>query len=96
MTTPPIRLVVTGHDEAGKAIVIADSLLDSKPNPSGDALFTLVWTTATAPVNNDDPARVAFVLLDANPATVNGAPLPDIHPSAATSNPWWGKREANE
>ena len=28
----------------------------------------------------DVPARIAFVLLDATPATVNGAPLPDIHP----------------
>ncbi|UVO51044.1 cupin domain-containing protein [Sphingomonas sp. SUN019] len=51
---PPVRRVVTGHDAAGKAVVIADALLDSRPNPSGDALFTLVWTTATAPVDNDD------------------------------------------
>ncbi|NIJ07322.1 quercetin dioxygenase-like cupin family protein [Sphingomonas vulcanisoli] len=30
----------------------------------------------------DTIARVAFVLLDAKPATVNGAPLPDIHPAS--------------
>lgn len=162
MSLKPVRRVVTGHDADGKAVVTADSALDTRPNPSGDALFTLVWTTETAPVDNDDAAdgrdrkvgltlpggsvlrvvdmlpgksapmhrtnsldygivlsgaielildddavtlveaggiiiqrgtihawrnpstdtaaRLAFVLLDAKPATVNGAPLPDIHP----------------
>lgn len=55
MLLAPVRRVVTGHDTNGKAVVIADSRLDSRPNPSGDALLTLVWTTATAPVDNDDP-----------------------------------------
>lgn len=53
-TLPPVRRVVTGHDAAGKAVVIADSKLEARPIPSGDAQFTLVWTTATAPVDNDD------------------------------------------
>ena len=165
MQMPPVRRLVTGHDDQGKAVIIADGPLDSRPNPSGDANFTLVWTTATAPVDNDDPfdgrnrtvgltlpggsvirvvdllpgkhapmhrtnsldygiviagaielilddgvtaivepggiivqrgtihawrnpndhdvARVAFVLLDAKPANVDGAPLPDIHPGTA-------------
>ncbi|MEY2943489.1 MAG: hypothetical protein RLY97_1503, partial [Pseudomonadota bacterium] len=55
MPMSPIRRVVTGHDSAGKAVVTADSVLDSKPNPTGSSLFTLVWTTATTPVDNDDP-----------------------------------------
>ena len=162
-----VRRIVTGHDAAGRAVVVADSLLPSRPNPSGDAQFTLVWTTATAPVDNDDPtdgrdravgltlpgesvirvvellpgkrapmhrtdsidygivlsgaielilddnavtlaeagdiivqrgtihgwrnpsaevpARVAFVLLDATPATVAGRPLPAIAPVAPAS-----------
>ena len=162
-----VRRIVTGHDEAGRAVVIADGPLPSRPNPSGDALFTLVWTTATAPVDNDDPsdgrertvgltlpggsvirvvellpgkrapmhrtdsldygivlsgaielildddavtlveagdiivqrgtihgwrnpsaevpARIAFVLLDATPATVAGRPLPAIAPGAPIS-----------
>lgn len=165
MPTSPIRRIVTGHDAAGRAIVTHDKLLDAKPNASGDALFTLIWSTATAPVDNDDttdgrdravgltlpggsvlrvvemlpgkrsamhrtssldygivltgaielelddgavtlaeagsiivqrgtihawrnpsadtPSRIAFVLLDATPATVDGAPLPDISPRAA-------------
>ncbi|NIJ07305.1 quercetin dioxygenase-like cupin family protein [Sphingomonas vulcanisoli] len=54
MTTVPVRRIVTGHDEAGKAVVLSDTLLDPRPIPSGDATFTLVWTTATTPVDNDD------------------------------------------
>lgn len=166
-TTPPLRRVVTGHDQAGRAVVIADSLLTGRPNPSGDAWMTLAWTTPTAPVDNDDAtdgrdravgltlpggsvlrivdlkpgmrsamhrtnsldygivmsgtvelelddeavtvletgdvivqrgtihawrnpsadtvARIAFVLLDATPATVDGVPLPDISPRAGVS-----------
>jgi quercetin dioxygenase-like cupin family protein len=158
---------VTGHDAGGRAVVIADSLLDSIPISSGDTLLTLVWTTACAPVDNDDPAdgreravgltlpggsvlrvvemlpgtrsamhrtnsldygivlsgtielelddgavtliepggiiiqrgtmhawrnpsadtaaRIAFVLLDATPATVDGAPLPSVSPRSGPS-----------
>jgi quercetin dioxygenase-like cupin family protein len=165
--TKPIRRVVTGHDAKGRAVVTADSSLESAPNPSGTTLMTLIWTTATAPVNNDDPTdgrdravgltlpggsvlrvvemspnsrspmhrtnsldygivlsgkvelelddgavtlvepgdivvqrgtihawrnpsadtptRIAFILLDATPATVDGKPLPDISPRAGVS-----------
>ena len=160
---PPVRRVVTGHDAAGKAVVIDDSLLAARSNPSGTTHFTLVWTSVGMPIDNDDAtdgakrnvdltlpggsvirtvdmvpgtvapmhrtnsldygivisgqielilddgattlveaggiviqrgtihawrnpsadttARVAFVLLDATPATVDGVPLPDIHPA---------------
>ena len=163
-TLPPVRRVVTGHDATGKAVVISDATFGSVPNPAKTALFTLVWTSPTAPADNDDAtdgrdrdvdltlpggsvirvvdmlpgsiapmhrtssldygivisgaielllddgsstlvepggiivqrgtnhswrnpsadmtARVAFVLIDAKPATVDGVPLPDIHPSA--------------
>ncbi len=165
MSLPPIRRIVTGHDTQGRAVVTANDELPSRPNPSGDAQFTLIWTTATAPVDNDDAtdgrdravgltlpggsvlrvvdfkpatrspmhrtnsldygivmsgtielelddgaftlihaggiivqrgtihawrnpsadeiARVAFVLLDATPATANGERLPDILPGAS-------------
>lgn len=161
-TLPPVRRVVTGHDAAGKAVVISDCRFDSIANPAGTALFTLLWTSHGSPVDNDDAtdgrdrnaditlpggsvirvvdmlpgttapmhrtssldygivisgtielilddkaatvvepggvivqrgtihswrnpsadetARVAFVLLDAKPVTVNGQPLADIHP----------------
>ena len=161
-TLSPVRRVVTGHNAAGKAVVISDTTFDSVPNPAKTALFTLVWTSPTSPADNDDAtdgrdrdvdltlpggsvirvvdmlplsiapmhrtssldygivisgaielllddgsatlvepggiivqrgtnhswrnpsaevtARVAFVLLDAKPATVDGVPLEDIHP----------------
>lgn len=163
-TLPPVRRIVTGHDAAGKAVVIDDSMLDYRSNPAGTSRLTLVWTSLGMPVDNDDAtdgrdrqigltlpggsvirtvdmlpgttapmhrtssldygivvagsielllddgaatrcepgdiiiqrgtihawrnpsadvtARVAFVLLDATPATVDGAPLPDIAPGA--------------
>lgn len=162
-TLPPVRRVVTGHDAAGKAVVISDSTLDGVATAAGKSILTLVWTSVGMPIDNDDAtdgrdrdvgltlpggsvirtvdmlpgstapmhrtnsldygivisgsielilddgaatlveaggiviqrgtihawrnpsatetARVAFVLLDAKPATVDGAPLPDIHPS---------------
>ncbi len=164
MDLPPVRRVVTGHDAAGKAVVIADDTMDAVANPSGTSKFTLIWTADGMPVDNDDTAdgrdrkvgltlpggsvirvvdmlpgttapmhrtssldygivisgtielilddrattliepggivvqrgtihswrnpsdtetaRVAFILIDAKSATVDGVPLPDIHPSA--------------
>ena len=165
MSKTPLRRVVTGHDAAGRAVVTHDTLLSPNGGPTGVAELTLVWTTPSMPVDNDDTtdgrdrqvglsmpggtvlrvvdmlpgqrsalhrtntidygivmsgvidleldngvltrlepgavvvqrgtihawcnpsmdttARVAFVLVDAKPATVNGAPLPAILPSAA-------------
>ena len=159
---PRVRRVVTGHDDTGKAVIIADTTLDSVSNPAGTSHLTLVWTSQGTPVDNDEAtdgrdrkvdltlpggsvlrvvdmlpgttapmhrtssldygivisgeielilddkvttliepggiiiqrgtihswrnpsldetARVAFVLLDAKPATVNGIALEDIHP----------------
>ncbi len=52
--SPPVRRIVTGHDEAGRAIIRSDELLPVTPIPSGDAAFSLVWTTATVPADNND------------------------------------------
>ena len=51
---PAVRRVVTGHDGA-KAVFTADDLFPTKNIPSGDAAFTLIWTTATVPADNNDP-----------------------------------------
>ena len=167
MSSTPVRRIVTGHNAKGRAVVIADSVLNGMATPSGGTLLTLVWTTASAPVDNDDTAdgreravgltlpggsvlrvvemlpgtrsamhrtnsldygivlsgtvelelddgavtriepgsivvqrgtmhawrnpssdtvaRVAFVLLDATAATVDGVPLPDVSPRAGPS-----------
>jgi quercetin dioxygenase-like cupin family protein len=50
----PLRRVVTGHDAAGRAVVTDDALLTPNPGPVGVADFTLVWTTTSMPVDNDD------------------------------------------
>jgi quercetin dioxygenase-like cupin family protein len=52
--SPPVRRIVTGHNSAGKAIFKSDDLLPVDPIPSGDAAFSLVWTTATVPADNND------------------------------------------
>lgn len=52
--SPPVRRIVTGHDKAGRAIFKSDDLLPVEPIPSGDAAFSLVWTTATVPADNND------------------------------------------
>lgn len=50
----PVRRIVTGHDTAGKAIFRSDDLLSVEPIPSGDAAFSLIWTTASVPADNND------------------------------------------
>lgn len=52
--SPPVRRIVTGHDSSGKAIFVSDSALPVEPIPSGDAAFSLVWTTAKVPADNND------------------------------------------
>lgn len=57
MTAPassPVRRIVTGHDAAGKAVFRSDQSFPVEPIPSGDAAFSLVWTTASVPVDNND------------------------------------------
>ena len=52
--SPPVRRIVTGHNKSGRAIFKSDDLLPVQPIPSGDAAFSLVWTTATVPADNND------------------------------------------
>jgi quercetin dioxygenase-like cupin family protein len=52
--SPPVRRIVTGHDDAGKAVFRSDDLLPVNPIPSGDAAFSLIWTTASVPADNND------------------------------------------
>lgn len=48
------RRLVTRHDEKGKARFAQDSELQPVEVATGDALFSLVWTTATVPADNMD------------------------------------------
>jgi quercetin dioxygenase-like cupin family protein len=54
VTRGPVRRVVTGHDEHGRAVVRSDDRFDPVAIPNGDAAMALLWTTATVPVDNDD------------------------------------------
>ena len=51
---PPVRRVVTGHDEKGRAVIRSDSGFDTQDIPGGDAAFALMWTTAAVPADNND------------------------------------------
>jgi quercetin dioxygenase-like cupin family protein len=58
MTATPLaayRRVVTGHDAAGRAIIHSDEHFRTEPIPGGDAAFSLTWTTAGVPADNNDP-----------------------------------------
>jgi len=63
-----VRRVVTGHDSAGRAILSSDESFPVELVPSGDAAFSLIWTTATVPADNNDQtdgrARDAGLTLD--------------------------------
>lgn len=52
--TGAVRRVVTGHDDAGKAVIRSDGAFEPRIIPSGDAAFALIWTTATVPADNND------------------------------------------
>ena len=64
----PVRRVVTGHDSKGRAILSSDESFPVELVPSGDAAFSLIWTTATVPADNNDQtdgrARDAGLTLD--------------------------------
>lgn len=54
-TRPTVRRIVTGHDAAGRAVFASDQEFATEVIASGDAAFSLVWTTATVPADNNDP-----------------------------------------
>ena len=66
---PPVRRVVTGHDDRGRAVFRSDDAYPTQLIPSGDAAFALLWTTATVPADNNDEtdgrARDAGLTIDA-------------------------------
>jgi len=51
---PPVQRVVTGHDALGRAVIRSEDFAPTKPIPSGDAAFLMLWATATVPADNND------------------------------------------
>ena len=66
-----IRRIVTGHDDDGKAIIIADGPtpgVKTTPNRPG-VIFHNMWTTTTAPARYDLPKEATSVDLPLPPPT---------------------------
>ncbi|MBR9911717.1 MAG: cupin domain-containing protein [Gammaproteobacteria bacterium] len=50
----PIRRVVTGHDDKGRAVFRSKDVIQPETIPSGDADFATIWSTAQVPVDLND------------------------------------------
>lgn len=50
----PIRRIVTGHAEDGKAIFTIDKEIETIVIPTGDAAMATIWTTANVPADCND------------------------------------------
>ncbi|NHN39146.1 cupin domain-containing protein [Pseudomaricurvus alcaniphilus] len=50
----PIRRVVTGHDDKGRAVFRSKDVIQPETIPSGDADFATLWSTAQVPVDLND------------------------------------------
>ncbi|HLH76519.1 MAG TPA: cupin domain-containing protein [Candidatus Binataceae bacterium] len=56
MATKPIRRIVTGHNSAGRSVILHDG---PAPNASPDSNSTLLWLTDRAPASNRGNEDVA-------------------------------------
>jgi quercetin dioxygenase-like cupin family protein len=52
MSLPIVRRIITGHDDAGKAIVKIDEICDHFREGRPGAMVCNVWTTDTTPADN--------------------------------------------
>lgn len=50
----PVRRIVTGHDSAGRPCVLREDHPPATEVAGGDARFTLLWSTAQFPADNND------------------------------------------
>jgi quercetin dioxygenase-like cupin family protein len=50
----PIRRIVTGHTQEGKAIFTIDEEIETVVIPTGDAAMATLWTTAAVPADCND------------------------------------------
>lgn len=51
---PLVQRVVTGHDQAGRAVFRSEDFSPTKMIASGDASFLTIWSTETVPADNND------------------------------------------
>lgn len=50
----PVRRVVTGHNDQGRAVFVDDQKIETQLIPSKDAEMALLWTAPDLPVENND------------------------------------------
>ncbi len=50
----PVRRVVTGHNNEGEAVISSDQQFLPETIASGDATFSLLWTSPVLPADNND------------------------------------------
>jgi quercetin dioxygenase-like cupin family protein len=55
------RRIVTGHNGAGKAIVLRDETQSTRPIPTGEAFFSRLWVTNCSPADNRGDADNALL-----------------------------------
>src|ERR1700750_3330583 len=58
--TVHIRRVVTGHDQVGRAIVVADGIADQVSSARPGHSSADIWATDSFPADNDDPRDMAL------------------------------------
>jgi quercetin dioxygenase-like cupin family protein len=63
MSLPPIRRVVTGHDQKGRAIVLADETISPLRRPDASMVSSHIWLTDAAPadIENADDGKEKIV-----------------------------------
>lgn len=63
---PPVRRIVTGHNDAGKSIFVMDGPAPMVNENNAGVTVTELWETRATPASNagaDDPTRHAFRLM---------------------------------
>jgi quercetin dioxygenase-like cupin family protein len=55
------RRVVTGHNSAGKAVILSDDVRQTEPIPTGEAWFSKLWVTDRTPADNHGTADGALI-----------------------------------
>ena len=91
MAIKPVRRIVTGHDETGKAVVLMDSASPNAKLRSATGLTsTLVWATDETPADisslQDRADRESGVAPPVNGSVLRVVDFPPVDPNAAIDN----------
>lgn len=82
----PIRRVVTGHDDKGKAVVRIDEIAKNGKSHRPGSHGTVIWTTDGYPVNNDGNEDAATRKVGTNLANGTVFRVSQYEPGVAPRN----------